>query len=172
MIEKKIASVLKKLKRENSIQVMFIKWFKKQPFFLLTLFFIIVLIVSAYFFIKYLNTRKLLQNPAVKAAQELEKIVSQIDKFMELPTDEIPTMYTVADKSKLPNQNFYEKAENGDKLLIYNKVKKAILYRPSINKIIEIGPVSTSPITATSSGSTNGQLFPSPTITLNPTISL
>lgn len=57
---------------------------------------------------------------------------------MELPAGEQPTLATVADQEKLKGQDFFSHAQNGDKLLIYPKAKKAILYRPSTGKIIEV----------------------------------
>jgi len=64
---------------------------------------------------------------------------------MELPKDEEPTIATVLDKEKLKDQLFFAKAENGDKVIIYSKNQKAILYRPSINKIIDVAPISIAP---------------------------
>ena len=60
---------------------------------------------------------------------------------MELP-QEVPTVATVSDVSKLKNQAFFANAKNGDKVLIYQNAKKAILYRPSSNKIVEFGPIN------------------------------
>lgn len=57
-----------------------------------------------------------------------------------LPTNEEPALATVTDNSKL-SSSFAGKVENGDKILIYEKNKKAIVYRPSINKIVEVEPI-------------------------------
>ena len=73
---------------------------------------------------------------------EQDKIIKEIGKFMLLPTDEKPTLATVTDKNRLIGQMFFQKAENGDKVLIYAKNKKAILFRPANNKIIEVGALA------------------------------
>ncbi len=76
-----------------------------------------------------------------KPAGELASIQARLADAMVLP-DEQPTFATVSDVTKLRNQPFFAHAANGDKLLVYGEAKKAILYRPATNKIIEIGPVN------------------------------
>lgn len=70
------------------------------------------------------------------------KLVDKIGKLIELPADETPTIALVSDVDKLQNQAFFAKAQNGDQVLIYTKAKKVILYRPSINKLIEVAPLA------------------------------
>ena len=74
----------------------------------------------------------------VAIEKEIQALTNQIGKFMELPQDEQPTLATVTDRAKLKRQEFFAHAQDGDKLLIYAKAKKAILYRPSSVKLIEI----------------------------------
>ena len=76
--------------------------------------------------------------------EEVASLVAQIGKLVLLPEGETPTIATVTEKEKLSNQYFYKNAENGDKVLIYREAKVAYLYRPSINKIIQIAPVTVS----------------------------
>lgn len=76
------------------------------------------------------------------AAQEIKKVTQQVGKLFLLPNEE-PTLATVTEKEKLQAQAFFQKSENGDKVLIFPNAKKAILYRPSINKIIEVSPFIT-----------------------------
>ncbi len=52
--------------------------------------------------------------------------------------EENPTIATVTDKEKLSGQAFFQKAENGDKVIIYRQSGKAILYRPGIKKIVDV----------------------------------
>ncbi len=117
--------------------------------------FLIVVAASApayYFYNQNQKSQALLKNPTQATTEEVKILVDQVGKLMELPTNESPTIATVSDKTKLAGQSFFAKAENGDKVLIYNQVKKAILYRPSINKIIEVAPVDIGSSTATGSG--------------------
>lgn len=103
---------------------------------------LIALIPTIYFYNQFQNTQRLLQNPSIAAQEELNSLVVRVGRLIELPKNETPTVATVSDVSRLKGQQFFANAVNGDKVLIYEKAKKAILYRPSINKIIEVGPVN------------------------------
>lgn len=87
-----------------------------------------------YFYKKYNEAKK---NPEVAIRDEKSDIVGKVGKLMELP-EEDPLVATITDKEKLKEQYFFSKAQNGDVVMIYSNSKKAILYRPSINKIIEV----------------------------------
>lgn len=103
--------------------------------------FLLLLTLSALGYLFYLY--KELQNPA-PLKTEIQEITEVIGSVYELPQDETPNMATVTDKSKLDNQPFFQKAENGDKILIYPNLGKAFLYRPSSRKVIDITTVSQS----------------------------
>lgn len=79
--------------------------------------------------------------PDTSAKTEMRRAVERIGKLMILPAGEEPTYGTVSDKSKLSDQTFFAKAENGDEILIYQKAKLTILYRPSVNKVVNVGPI-------------------------------
>jgi cytoskeletal protein RodZ len=88
------------------------------------------------------DENKRLSNPQESAKLETDRVKSEVANIIEVPTDEEPTIASVSDASKLSNQVFFAKAQNGDKLLMYSKAKKAILYRPSTKKIIEVAPIN------------------------------
>ena len=52
-------------------------------------------------------------------------------------------MATVSDPDELKKYPFFTNAQKGDKVLIYIINKKAILYRPDGDKIVEIAPIVT-----------------------------
>lgn len=76
-----------------------------------------------------------------KPANEMADILKTIGKVMELPAGE-PTLATVTDKEKLADQPFFQKAENGDKVLIYADAGRAILYRPSTKKVVDVSVIN------------------------------
>ncbi len=102
----------------------------------------IALISSFYFYSKYQQAQKLLNNPSQASKEEIQTLIGKIGSLIVLPSGEVPTVATVSDKNKLVDQPFFKNAENGDKVLLYSQAKKAILYRPSANKIVEVAPVN------------------------------
>ena len=86
--------------------------------------------------------KRLKENPQEAAIAEAKKLVERVGKLIDLPKDEEPTVANITDAKKLSDQAFFQAAQNGDKVLIYTKAKKAILYRPSSNKVIEVAPVN------------------------------
>ncbi len=90
------------------------------------------------------NENKRLSNPQEAAKSETERIKKEVAALIDVPTDEEPTIANVSDAAKAKEQSptFFAKAENDDRLLMYTKAKKAILYRPSTNRIIEVSTLN------------------------------
>jgi hypothetical protein len=66
-------------------------------------------------------------------------IVRKVGKLMVLPVGQ-PQMVVVQDANQIKAQQlFFKNAENGDIVLVY--ADTAILYSPTRNKIINVGPV-------------------------------
>ena len=98
--------------------------------------------LTFFFFRQYQSIKK---NPNQIAQAEIDAVVANVSKIIDVPKDETPTLATVQDKEKLKDQPFFAMAENGDKILIYTKAKKAIVYRPKENKLINAGPLVIDP---------------------------
>lgn len=81
------------------------------------------------------NKQQLLNNK-----EESQELIEKVGRLIVLPENEQPTIATVTDLAKLKGQPFFARAQIGDKVLIYSQSKKAILYRPSADKIIEVAP--------------------------------
>ncbi len=116
-----------------------------------------------YFYTQYNKSQALLSNPSQAAVEELKSVKDKVGKLIELPSNEEPTLATVSDKNQLAGVALFAKAENGDKVLIYTKAGKAYLYRPSLNKLIEVTSVSLNQNASTASPSaTPTQTKPKP----------
>ncbi len=128
-------------------------------------------ITAAYF---YFQWKKAVTAPS--AEEEIAEVIGVIGTYMELPEGETPTIATVLDKEKLADQAFFNNSENGDKVLIYTTAKKAILYRPSTKKVIEVAPIyfdDTQQQTGTQQPATEQPATPPPTDSpTNPTTEL
>lgn len=83
-----------------------------------------------------------LSDPQEAAKSETDRIKNEIAALIEVPNDEEPTIATVVDPEKLGDQAFFSKAQKDDRVVIYAKAKKAILYRPSTKKIVEVAPLN------------------------------
>jgi hypothetical protein len=115
----------------------------------------------------------------LSAQSEVTSLISQVGKLIVLPSNELPTATTINDLTKLKNQYFFRNAKKNDKLLDYTNIKWAVLYRPSENKIIEVGAfdinqsVTTSPTVSPSPSPTPSptppSITPSPSPTPSPT---
>lgn len=76
------------------------------------------------------------------SAGDVKNTVEWVGKLILLPTDETPTIATVSDPEKLKDQSFFSRAQYGDKVLIYTKSAKAILWRPETGQIIEVSTIN------------------------------
>ncbi len=125
--------------------VAFFRGFLLRPVVLLVLF-LVAVGAAGYSYNLYRNAQTELQryqeDPRAVAEEEVQRVVGEVGELVALPEDEDPTVATVTDAENLRQQPFFEKAENGDKVLIYTQAKRAILYRPSTKKVIEVAPVN------------------------------
>lgn len=106
--------------------------------------FTILIIVIGILYVRYQTAQRDLKRLDTTAStkQQVQNLQDKVSKLVDLPQNETPTVATVSDVSKLNDQPFFLHAQNGDQVLIYTSAKRAILYRPTTNKIIEVGPVN------------------------------
>lgn len=95
-----------------------------------------------YFFNQYQKNQAQSANPQAQTQEEVKRLVAEVGKLIELPQGEDPTVATVTDVSKLAGQPFFQRARNGDKVLIYTNARKAVLYSPGLKKVIDVAPVN------------------------------
>ena len=117
---------------------------KRKLINIVVIFVAIVALVFGGFFYYKLNKLKdnVNGNTNAKAEKTILKeknnLISKIGELYVLPGGEIPTIATVSDPQVLKDKGFFLESIMGDKVLIFTKAKKAVLYRPSLGKIIDI----------------------------------
>lgn len=99
------------------------------------------LLLSLFLYLQVFHFNKPVDSIQTKEEQ-VQKVIGQVGALIELPKQERPTVATVSDITKLTDQPFFINAQNGDQVLIYSVAKKAILFRPSKNKIIEVASIN------------------------------
>lgn len=91
---------------------------------------------AAYFY------NQLQVDPEAQVQEEVDQLVERVGKLFVLPEDERPTVATISDIERLREQPFFARGKNGDRVLIYTSARKAILYDPVANKIVEVAPLN------------------------------
>jgi flagellar basal body-associated protein FliL len=117
---------------------------KRHMFFVILAFVLIIaaLGAAAFFYMKYIDVQKIASQSQAAAVAGVSNIIDDVGKLIVLPEDEEPTIATISDVEKLRDQLFFVNAKNGDKVLIYAKAGKAILYDPVEKKIVEVAPIN------------------------------
>jgi|CXWL01.1.fsa_nt_gi hypothetical protein len=90
----------------------------------------------------YMEYKTLTSDPSVVNQQKIEAVVAKVEKLIDLPTGELPTLATVTDTAQLSGQPFFANAEVGDQVLLYTTAQKAYLYSPSKNVIVEVASLN------------------------------
>lgn len=115
--------------------------FVKILILLLAVFFITSVSFAGYYYKKVKDFTK--SESALKDAK-LSEVLEKVGKLVVLPQGEQPTLATVSDPSQLQNQPFFKSAKKGDIVLVYINARRAILYDPVADKVIDIAPLNVS----------------------------
>jgi hypothetical protein len=142
------APVVPKPKRKSSFPKLFF-------FFILAA---AITAASAYSFYMYWKSQEQLNALRIASPEKYtqlqdQSLVDKVRRHMDIP-DETPLINTVTDAASLRNQLFYAKAQDGDKVLVFSQ--RAILYRPSEDKVIEVGFIRATTPTPMASGNASG----------------
>lgn len=96
--------------------------------------------MGAYYFVQY---QRLKSDPTLEARKEAERVVKELSKIMVVPDDPAPVLATVSDRDQLQDQPFFRQAENGDQVVIFPSSMRAVLYRPSEKRVVDMAPLTT-----------------------------
>jgi len=116
---------------------------------------VLILAGTTYYFLnQYIQYKK---DPQKAVREETRELINKVSKLIVLPEGEEPTIATVTDPDRLRDQPFFARAKRGDKVLIYTNARKAILYDPQENRIVEVAPINigTTPPATTSTPETS-----------------
>ena len=108
---------------------------KVKPVLLLAVLLLVASACAIFYYAKYRHIAE--QDLGVQA----EVLTKRLQSTIKLP-DEKATLAMVTDKSKLDNSLLSADVENGDQILVFTQAKRAILYRPSLRKVINIYPLA------------------------------
>ena len=100
---------------------------------------VVFIFLAFYFYGKTSEVKNSTEDANLKEAAEL---VVAVRKLIVLPEGEVPVIATVSDPEELKGQPFFTKAKAGDRVLLYPQSKKAFLYDPVANKILEVAPIN------------------------------
>lgn len=74
-----------------------------------------------------------------KAKNDAERsLIEEVNALILLPSGETPRIATVVDPSQYANDPLLSQSQVGDKVLVFEKALKAVLYRPSEKKIVDV----------------------------------
>ncbi|MDO8269231.1 MAG: LytR C-terminal domain-containing protein [Candidatus Levybacteria bacterium] len=171
MVENVAEQVVEALIPEVQEQKKVKKLFSNKPFLISSIFVLLIIIGATGFFAFLYFQKDAPQNSKNSQLNsgEIEALVKEVGEKVALPVGEVPTIATVSDIEKLAGQPFFKNAQNGDKVLIYASTKEAILYRPSIGKVISMAPVN-NPEAAVPTPSLEPNVNASATPSLDPSV--
>jgi hypothetical protein len=100
---------------------------------------VLAILAAGYFYKQYRDIKK---NPQKVTQEESKTLIAAVGKLIVLPQGEDPTIATVTDPAALKDQPFFASAQKDDKVLIFANARKAVLYRPSTNMIVDVAPIN------------------------------
>jgi hypothetical protein len=97
-----------------------------------------ILVLSIGFIsLRHLQAKTQPNSSPQQATAEIKDVTTKVGRLVLLPSGgQVPTVAIIKNAATLKNQSFFANAQDGDYVLVYSQAKKAILYRPSINRVI------------------------------------
>lgn len=117
----------------------------------------IVMLAGGLVYVGTLNRSLNSANAQVATIADSANTIKKISNYIELPSDENPTVAQINDVAALKqaNPDFYAQAKNGDLLVVYTSM--ALIYRDATDKLIKVAPVIIHEDTSNVSGEGGGQ---------------
>ena len=121
---------------------------------LIALTILVLMAMGGFITYQQLQLNEYRNNPTKAAQEEQTHVLNLVRKLYQIPTyttkvdgkdvtkEDTPEIASITDKSKLSGQAFFDKAENGDYIVVFPNTKLALIYREKTNQIINSGPVT------------------------------
>lgn len=113
-----------------------------KKFFLLAAIVFGILFVSGLYQERNRLREEVNQNKSGVQTGDVDQIVTELSKTIELPTSETPQMRTIENAATFKEQSpVFSDINDGDVWLFYPKSGKQVFYRPSTKKVIFVVPL-------------------------------
>lgn len=93
---------------------------------------------------EYSHTKDVANDPELAKQEEIKKTIKDVASHVQFNGVDKAVVSTVNDNelANLQKQDFFKEAQAGDKILVYAESKRVILFRPSLNKIVNMTQLS------------------------------
>lgn len=128
---------MEEVKTQGAAPMNAVKRITKKKFVVIAI--IVLVLAAAAFYV--IRRQSVNWNDTKLTVAEQKILVGKIGDLMVLPDEPQPVFAVVTDAEKLrAEQPFYAAVQNGDILLVLPSTRKAIIYSPSADKIVNAGP--------------------------------
>lgn len=90
----------------------------------------------------YTQLKTLRQDSQTATAEKTEETLQRVGKLIDLPQGETPALITITDTADLKQQAFFKNVKKGHIVLFYAVARKAYLYDPEANIIVEVATLA------------------------------
>lgn len=105
---------------------------------------LILLIATAAVAVYFYREASIVKTDQGEVAADVKELIGRVSRHIVLPEDEVPTLATVSDPDRLKDQPFFANAKKGNQVLLYTVAKKAYLYDPVLDRLLEVAPINIS----------------------------
>jgi hypothetical protein len=103
---------------------------------------ILIVCMGGFAFYFYQKASELKSGSLTVIEKQAREIIARVGKIIMLPEGEMPVVVNLNDPAQFKDVPFFAKAKVGDKALFYQMSKRAYLYDPVANKILEVATIS------------------------------
>lgn len=113
---------------------------KSRKSLIVGLIFLILIIFTLFF---YNKVRVLEKDPSKVNEEKIMKVVNKVERLIEVPKGEVPTLAKITDTKPLEGNEFFKDAKIGYEVLFYPTSGKIYLYDPETDIIINATTINT-----------------------------